>query len=84
MIGHPFKLDANLRQESGKQQREHGGCHDPVKHSRDQRVPGNPLGYLRNDLRRSIVRKLSCLGEIHDVDGVNDQEEQPRDHRNPD
>ena len=84
MIGYPGKLDAHLRQESGKQQREHGRCHDPVKQPRRQRVPRDAFGQLRRDLGRRVVRKLLGLGEIPQPSGVNDQEEQPRDHRNPD
>ena len=61
MVGHPVKLDAYLRKEGGKQQREHRGRHDPVKHPRDQRVPGNVFGNLRGDDGSSISSQTASV-----------------------
>jgi|SRR6266850_7246766 len=83
VVSHPIKLDTYLRKEGGEQQREHGGCHDPMKQTRSQRVSRYTLGQERRECGRSTARKLLTSGEIAYVDGVNDEEEQPRDRRNP-
>ena len=55
-----------------------------MKQPRHQRVPGNVLGYARSDFGRSVARKFFWLGEIPQPNGMDDQEEQSCDHRDPD
>src|ERR1700678_310204 len=84
MVSDPVKLKANLRQERGKQQREHRSRHDPVKHPCRQRMPRDAFGQARRQLRGNASRELFTLREIPQIDGVNDEESQPRDGRDPD
>src|SRR5271157_4164354 len=83
MVGNPVKLDTYFRQESGKQQREHGSRHDPVKCTSSQRVPGDVLGDLGGEYGRSNGPELLRFREIPQVNRMDDNEEQSRDHRHP-
>src|ERR1035437_829989 len=55
-----------------------------MKYPRGQRVSGHMLRYARRYGRQNIARKLFCFREIPYVDGVDEQEQQPRDDSYPD
>ena len=55
-----------------------------MEQARHQRVPGNAFGKTHGLFGRSAEREGPGLCEIANVDGMEDEEAQPPDRRNPD
>src|SRR6202040_89533 len=83
VIGDPDESETHLREEGGKQEREHGSRHNPVKQPRGQRVSRYALRYSRCNQWRATARKLLAFSKISQIGSVHDEKEKSCDDRNP-
>src|SRR5271168_1762727 len=84
MVGHPRELDTHSRKEGSKQQREHGSGHNPMEHAGHLRMPGHTFWYIGGGWGPNFRGKLSRLGKVPKIGGMNYEERQASYHGHPD
>src|SRR6266496_175554 len=84
VISYPIELNADFGKKCREQQREHGGCHDPVKKPGGKGVPSNFLWQAGAQLWRDVAGELIFLGKVSHINRMDDQEQKTCNQRNPD